>query len=72
MNIHESALNRIKEITIYETAKGMYNNDKEPCDICGKCNPNDIADYIDDAKEELIVTYPDVNWSTLKYGLDIR
>ena len=67
--MYEAALNRIREITIYETARGMYLDDKEEC---GKCNPKKIEDYISDAKEELINTYPDINWTTIKYGLDIR
>ena len=70
--MYEAALNRIREITIYETARGMYLDDKEACPICGKCNPKNIKDYISDAKEELINMYPDINWTTIKYGLDLR
>jgi len=27
-----------------------------------------VEDYINDAKEELVNMYPDINWSTSKYG----
>lgn len=65
--MYEAALNRIREIIIYETARGMENDDYER-----GINNCIVEDYINDAKEELIVRYPDVNWSTVKYGLDIR
>ena len=67
MNMYEAALNRVREIAIYETARGMANDDYER-----GINNCIVEDYINDAKEELIVMYPDVNWSTIKYGLDIR
>ncbi len=67
MDMYEAALNRVREITIYETARGMANDDYER-----GINNCIVEDYINDAKEELIVTYPDVNWSTVKYGSDIR
>ena len=67
MNMCEAALNRVREIAIYETARSIANDDCERgIDNCI------IEDYINNAKEELINIYPDVNWSTIKYGLDIR
>lgn len=67
MDTYESALNHLKEITIYEHAHRIAQDEYER-----GINNCIVEDYINSAKEELVTMYPDVNWTTLKYGLDIR
>lgn len=60
----EIAFNRVKEIAIYEAARGIFFDRRN--------DTKEINDYIGAAKECLIGIYPDVNWGTLKYGPDMR
>lgn len=62
----EDELNYVKEITIYELACDFRASEYER----GVCTT--LEEQIKKAKKDLSERYSKVNWSTLKYGPDIR
>ena len=60
-SVFKEQFNQLKEIAIYETARVLWFEDYE------NCSP--IVDgYIDSAKQQLRNLYPDIDWTTEKYG----